>query len=268
MNKDINLLFGKVMHKRLFPKVNHFTYGIFYFAFPLSRLQELPIALNRFSPLSFYESDHGACDGTNLTKWLEKMLKKHKIKIDIGEVILIAMPRVFGYVFNPISFWLIYDKQKKHKKKLRAVLCEVRNTFKERHIYVCIKKNQKEILATDIIKAKKLFHVSPFLKRDGYYEFNFKKTKTKFKTKIIYFNKNGKKQLITSLKGNLETANKKTIKKAFWFYPLITFKAIFLIHWQALKLAIKGIKHIKKPTQLEKKSSLSNNKAAFFKDNK
>ena len=120
------------MHGRLFPKRNSFTYGIYYLSLPLSKLKNLPISYNRFGPLSFYDRDHGHCDGSTLENWARDILKTYNITKADGEMTLICMPRVFGYVFNPVSFWLCRDKD----QKLRAVLCEVHNTFGQRHTYI------------------------------------------------------------------------------------------------------------------------------------
>ncbi|MDA0781540.1 MAG: DUF1365 domain-containing protein [Rickettsiales bacterium] len=253
---DARIFNAKVMHKRLFPKVNGFTYGIYYIALPLEQLNEkstaLPdISINKYAYLSFYEKDHGSREGTNLELWIRKILKEHNINEHIKEIQLVCMPRVFGYVFNPVSFWLCFDKN----EKLIAVLCEVNNTFGETHSYLCYNKDMKEIKTDDIIKTKKLFHVSPFLKREGGYKFRFSLNGNKLGIWIDFYDSEGKKQLITSLIGTLEPLTKESLRKAFYKHPLVTLKTIFLIHWQAIKLIIKGIKYIPKPKQLKDRIS-------------
>lgn len=239
------------MHGRLFPKRNSFTYGIYYLAFPLSQIKSLPIAHNRFAALSFYDCDHGNCDGSNPEEWARGILTDYNIKEADGEIKLISMPRILGYTFNPVSFWLCHDEQ----GSLRTVLCEVHNTFGERHTYICAHNDHRPIGHNDILKGDKLFHVSPFLHREGHYEFRFDARNEKLSVWINFFDSTGKKQLATSLIGKLETMNRSTLRKAFWTYPLVTFKAITLIHWQALKLLIKGIKYISKPVQKQKRIS-------------
>jgi len=238
------IFFGKVMHGRLFPKRNSFTYGLYYLVFPLSKIKNLPIPYNRFAPLSFYDRDHGHCDGSDLESWARNVLADYKIKAD-GEMILMCMPRVFGYVFNPVSFWFCHDND----GVLRAVLCEVHNTFGERHTYLCAHEDHRPITHDDILQGKKVFHVSPLLKREGHYEFRFDISGDRFGIWINFFDGNGKKQLVTSLIGEQEPMNLASLRKAFYAYPLVTFKAITLIHWQALKLLVKGIKYISRPAQ-------------------
>lgn len=246
---------GKVMHKRLFSKRNAFTYGIYYICLPLSKLGNISIPRNKFSAISFYDKDHGAKDGSDLQHWGHDILKKYNIDRADGEITLVCMPRIFGYVFNPVSFWLCHDQA----QNLRAVICAVNNTFGESHSYLCVHKDQRIINGEDTLQAEKLFHVSPFLEREGRYTFRFNIKPDKYGIWIDFYDAQGNKKLLTSLMGKLSPLTKANITKAFWQYPLVTFKAIFLIHWQAVKLTIKGIKHIKKPTQKSEKTSSTNN---------
>lgn len=235
---------GKVMHKRLFPKVNGFTYGIYYIALPLSRLKDIPIALNRFGLMSFYEKDHGSRGVESPEGWARGVLKTYGVAAE-GEIVLISMPRILGYVFNPVSFWLCFDLS----KTLRAVICEVNNTFGETHSYLCRHADGRAIVAEDTLFAEKLFHVSPFLEREGHYTFRFNLKDDKFGVWIDFYDAQGNKKLLTSLLGNFQPMTKAACSRVFWAYPLVTFKAISLIHWQAIKLISKGIRHIKKPLQ-------------------
>jgi len=238
------ILFGRVMHARLIPKKNAFNYGIYYLSIPLNQLKNLPIAYNKFGLLSFYDNDHGSCDGGDLEVWVREILSNFKIN-NVTDITLICMPRVMGYVFNPVSFWVCRDSD----QNIRAVLCEVHNTFGEKHTYICAHTDHAPIQDKDILKGEKLFHVSPFLKREGHYDFQFNITDDDLKIDINFFNADGDKQLLTYLKGDFEVMDKSSLRKAFWQYPLVTFKAIILIHWQALKIISKGIKYISKPEQ-------------------
>lgn len=249
------LLFGKVMHSRLFPKSNKFSYGIYYLSISLSKLSEIPIAYNKFGLLSFYDKDHGKCDGSDLQEWLDDIKEQYNLSVANGETTLMCMPRVIGYVFNPVSFWLCHDKE----GQLRAVLCEVHNTFGEKHTYVCAHEDQRPIQPEDTLTGQKIFHVSPMLEREGHYEFRFLYSEKSFAAWIDFYDIENNKKLVTSLIGRLDEMNSKSLSKAFWVYPLITFKAITLIHWQALKLLVKGIKYISKPKQKEQRVSGTEN---------
>jgi uncharacterized protein len=251
------LLTGTVMHKRLHPKVHAFHYGIYYLALPLSKLGNLPLAYNRFSALSFYDKDHGPCDGSSLEAWVRGLLNQYKVHAD-GEITLVCMPRILGYVFNPVSFWFCQDKQ----GQIRAVLCEVHNTFGERHTYLCKHENQQAITGSTMLCAEKLFHVSPFLKREGHYQFRFdmddsQSEQAQFKVQIDFYQESGQKQLITALVGCLQPLTKQSLRFVFWRYPLVTIKAVLMIHWHALKLVLKGIQYIAKPKQKQPNVSIT-----------
>ncbi len=246
-----HILFGKVMHARLFPKENKFRYGIYYLSLPLSKLGGMPIAHNRLAPLSFYERDHGACDGSPLEAWARSILETYGIDKADGEITLICMPRILGYVFNPVSFWICHDKD----GRVRAVICEVHNTFGERHSYICAHPDQRPITEKDTLEGEKLFHVSPFLEREGHYTFRFDLREGKFGVWIDFYDAKDRKKLITSLTGDMQTMHKTSLRRAFWAYPLVTLKAITLIHWQAIKIMAKGIRYIPKPLQKKEKVS-------------
>lgn len=246
-----NILFGNVMHGRLFPKKNKFNYSIYYLSIPLSKRNNLPIAYNRFAPMSFYDRDHGACDGSDLNDWVKSILSDYNIDKADGEIVLICMPRIFGYVFNPVSFWLCHDKS----GAIRAIICEVHNTFGERHSYLCAHPNQRPVSKSDIFEGNKVFHVSPFLEREGHYDFTFDLTDENARIVINYYDAQGDKKLITSLFGEFKLMSSKNTSKAFWAYPLITVKAITLIYWQALKIIAKGIRYISRPEQMKKRIS-------------
>ena len=252
------ILLAKVMHKRIFPKVNKFVYGLYYIAIPISKLNEKKltdnIAINKPGILSFYEKDHNNIDGS-CHKWIRSILHKYNLNIYVDEVILITMPRIFGYVFNPVSFWLCLDKD----NNIRAVLSEVNNTFKEHHSYLSYNKDYSIIKSDDILEVDKLFHVSPFLERQGYYKFRFSCINNNLGIWIDYYDKNNQKKLVTSLVGKLRPLTHKSLKYAMLKYPLVTFKVVFFIHWQAIRIIIKGIKYISKPLQIIPKISISRN---------
>lgn len=255
MVESAQFLFGKVMHKRIFPKVNQFTYGIYYIAVPVDDIQIMQngflFGVNKPGLLSFYSKDHGDRRGSDLGNWVRDILKKHDIQQANGGITLLTMPRVLGYVFNPVSFWLCRDKA----DRLIAVICEVNNTFGETHSYLCVKNDGSALEKEDEIEARKLFHVSPFLKREGSYKFRFSCTKQGFGAWIDFYDHSKNKQLLTLLSGQFEDFSKTSIKKAFWGFPLVTLKAIVLIHLQAVRLLFKGIRYVPKPDQLSDKTS-------------
>lgn len=245
---ETKIFTAKTMHKRFTPKVNKFVYGVYYLALPLSKLENLKL----LPPLiSFNQKKHGLRDGSDLRGWIDKLLEQQNIT-EIDEIMLVTMPRILGYVFNPVSFWLCLD----NGGKLKAVLAEVNNTFGETHSYLC-HNNGGEITEHDLFAGEKLFHVSPFLEREGKYQFKFNYSSEKLAIWIDYY-KNDEKILATNLVGKFSSASKGNLLKSFLKHPLVTFKVITLIHYQALKLVMKGIKYISKPKQRDDKFSKVN----------
>lgn len=246
---------AKTMHKRFSPRENQFVYSVYYLALPLSKIKKIPssfvFGVNRFALFSLYEKDYGARDSSDLQVWAQNLFAQHGVCIPDGEIVLFTMPRILGYAFNPVSFWMCFDGN----KNLRAVIAEVSNTFGETHSYLCANKDGGLIDPEVFMTADKLFHVSPFLERKGHYAFRFKVEADKVGIWIDYYLEEGKKQLATSLIGGLTPFNEATLWKAFVAIPFVTLKTIFLIHWQALVLATKKIIYIDKPAQLDVRSS-------------
>ena len=243
------LFTARVVHKRLFPKKTAFHYGIYYLALPLPA----PPIPGRLA--SFHTNDVGTRDGRDPTPWVRSLLADYDLDNKTQNIILLTMPRVLGYVFNPVSFYLCLD----NSGALRAVLCEVHNTFGEQHNYLCANPDHAPITADQWLEAEKVFHVSPFLERRGAYKFRFDIDVDTLGIWIDYYDHQQQKQLITSLTGTLAPLTSRALKQAFWQHPLVTVKAIVLIHWQALKLVMKRIGYHAKPVQLPQRITASRN---------
>ena len=198
------------------------------------------LGLNKWGLLSFYNKDHGNRDGSNLQNWLCKQYAKVNLKPE-NKVLLITMPRVMGYVFNPVSFWLSLD----NKNQLRSVLCEVNNTYGESHNYICYETDHSKICSSQWYTMNKSFHVSPYLERSGQYTFNFDVSENNINIKIKLLDDSGRLKLTTSIFGRPEKLNFFNVLKFYFIIPMMTIKVITLIYWQALKLKLKGLKFLK-----------------------
>ena len=138
---------GKVMHKRVFPKLSHFEYKVFSIFLDLDNIEKTIKSLkimryNKFGILSFNNKDHGSRDGTILRKWVDKTLKENN-RPKPEKVFLLCFPRMYGYVFNPISIYFCYCKN-----KLSSVICEVKNTFGDQVIYVLSSEGSEKMITT------------------------------------------------------------------------------------------------------------------------
>jgi DUF1365 family protein len=239
------LFFGNVMHSRLRPRRNRFRYRVFFLRVPVDRPEALErplLSVERFNLFSFHRGDHGPRDGSALEPWIRALLAREGIDSADGEIWLQTFPRVLGYVFNPVSFWLCHDRA----GALRAVLCEVNNTFGEHHNYLLAHPDHRPIVDGDRLAARKVFHVSPFCEVRGGYRFRFQFREGACAVRIDYHDADGL-LLATAVSGRPAPLGTRNLLRAFVLYPWMTLGVILRIHWQALRLWLKGVPFHAKP---------------------
>tara|TARA_B100000700_G_scaffold141574_1_gene157542 strand:- start:908 stop:1675 length:768 start_codon:yes stop_codon:yes gene_type:complete len=255
MIKESSIYIGKVIHKRFKPKVHFFKYRVFSILLDLSEINLLDKSLkifsyNKFNIVSFYDADHGARDGTSLNQWVIKNLEDNNINTENIKIKLLCYPRIFGYVFNPLSVFFIYNQ----KSKLISILYEVKNTFGEQHTYI-FKVSEKDNFIKNTCKKK--FHVSPFIEMNCQYFFKILKPSNKISIIIDQYDDEGK-LLYASQDGERVNLNNKNLIFSYLRHPLMTFKIIAAIHFEAFKLWIKGIKYLKKKLKVKNNISIEN----------
>ncbi len=234
---------GSVIHRRFKPKEHFFKYKVFSLFIDLSELNELNdklsfFSLNKFNLISFYEKDHGDRDGSSLFNWVKLNLEKNDISIEDIKIKLLCYPRILGYVFNPLSIFFIYNK----KDNLISILYEVKNTFGEQHTYVFKVENENNLIQNN---CSKKFHVSPFIEMNCKYFFRILNPGKNLSVKIDQYDQQGK-ILFASQDGKRFDLTSKNLMNSYIKHPLMTFKIISAIHFEAFKLWIKGIKFLKK----------------------
>jgi len=239
---------GQVIHKRFKPKEHFFKYKVFSLLLDLSELnlldKELKIfSYNKFNILSFYDIDHGPRDGTSLISWVKENLNNNNINSNEIRIKLLCYPRVWGYIFNPLSIFFVYDKN----SKLISILYEVKNTFGEQHTYVFKIDKDNQLFEHS---CKKKFHVSPFIEMNCLYYFKILKPTDKLSV-VINQNDDSGKLLFASQDGLKNELNNKNLMISYISNPLMSFKIIGAIHFEAFKLWIKGIKYVKKKFKIK-----------------
>ena len=255
MIKDSSIYIGNVIHKRFKPKIHFFKYKVFSILLDISEIDILDKSLkifsyNKFNIVSFYDVDHGPRDGTSIKEWVIKNLNDNRINTENIKIKLLCYPRIFGYVFNPLSVFFIYNKN----SELISILYEVKNTFGEQHTYIFkTKENENYIKHT----CKKKFHVSPFIEMDCTYFFKILKPSEKISVIIDQYDEEGK-LLYASQDGDRIELNNKNLVLSYLRHPLMTFKIIVAIHFEAFKLWTKGIKFIKKRLKIKNNISIEN----------
>ena len=229
---------GIVTHKRFKPVKHFLKYKTFSFFIDLDEIEKLDknniiFSFNRFNIFSFYNRDHGDRDGKSLKNWVKDNLIKFKISENINKIKLLCYPRIFGYVFNPLSIFYCYQDE-----KLKVIFYEVKNTFNEQHTYI-FKVNDSNIVTQ---KCKKKFYVSPFMNMDTYY--NFRLLNPDDKLTVSIEQKDKKDTILNAVQtGERKDFNLKQLVVNFFKYPLMTIKIISAIHFEALLLWKKGAKY-------------------------
>jgi uncharacterized protein len=234
------LYIGGVMHRRVRPRVHHLRYRMFWLLLDLDELRLLSRRLRLFSHerlnlFSFHDADHGDGSNTPLRAQAEGHLAAAGLDFQGGAIRLLCMPRVLGYVFNPISVYYCYDRA----GGLIALIYEVHNTFGQRHNYVItVDRAQNGPLSQ---RCPKAFYVSPFIGMDITYNFSVREPAESILLSIEGKDPKGP-VIIASLAGERRKLTDYALARVFVTHPLLTLKVVVGIHWNALKLWFKGMK--------------------------
>jgi DUF1365 family protein len=252
INSRSDLLEASVYHKRHSPVIYSFFHKVFYINLNLNDIDKgfdsRIFSINKSNIFSLFWKDYGFKKFDDPKNYIKNAVESFNLDSkNIKNISLLTMPKILGHCFNPVSFWLCFNQ----KDDLFIVLAEVNNTFGERHGYLLYKKDLSPILNSDYLTRLKMFHVSPFCSLQGEYFFKFNIDSEKIKI-IIDYHQDGKKLISTSINGDRKKICDRNLVKYFFIYPLMTFKVIVLIHYHALRLWLKKVKYIKKPSKPKK----------------
>jgi len=251
------LYVGKVMHRRHAPRKHKLSYRIFSLFLDIDRIDELAsrsrwFSRGRFNLFSFRDVDHGDGTATPLRAQITHLLALADVHLPGGKILLLCMPRVLGYAFNPLSVFYCYD----HAGSLAALVYEVNNTFGQRHTYVLPVVNgiasgtvstasdHTRTSASNVIEqhCDKRFHVSPFLDLDMHYRFLVLPPGERLALTINASTPTGP-MLDAVYSADKQTFSDSTLLRLFATHPLLTLKVVVGIHWEALQVWLKGAKY-------------------------
>ncbi|MEY4925149.1 MAG: hypothetical protein RL598_1668 [Verrucomicrobiota bacterium] len=263
----------QILHQRFTPKAHRFVYRIFMFAFDLDEIAALPKRLALFSNqrrnvYNFCERDFlptteiihqptppgpAPAPSAGLKDRVIAHLAAHGIDLAGGRVMLITLPRVFGYQFNPVSFYFCYDQQGRPV----ASIAEVSNTFKEMKPFVLGPATSATTANAAVFSRRtpKYFYVSPFSDLDVAFDFTLHTPGDKLAIQIDDYAA-GERTLTSVLTGSRTSL---TNGRLAWFtfkYPFITLRVMALIHWQALQLYLKRVPWFAKSARPEAQRDL------------
>jgi len=236
MRPAAELYVGRTTHSRLAPRPHRFTYTLFQVLVDVDRTSERFTRLGllrqgRFGLFSFSERDHGARDGAPLRGWVEQTLQAAGTPATAAVIRLLCFPRVLGFVFNPISIFYVHAAD----DRLEAVIYEVNNTFGQTHAYVIPARGEGE----ERQAADKQLYVSPFYRVDGRYRFRLTPPDERLKL-VIVKSVPGEPDFTAALTAQRKPLTDRSLAALFFVMPLMTLGVVAAIHWEALRLWLKG----------------------------
>lgn len=240
-----DLYVGEVMHRRSRPKAYEFVYRVFNIVLDIDRLAEPParcrlFSHNRFNLYSFHDRDHGPRDGSALRPWIEEQLTAAGLSPAAAQVRLLCMPRVLGYGFDPLSIWYCHDAA----GDLRAILYQVKNTFGDQHGYL-LPVGDDSAGPSDH-EFDKIFHVSPLIAMDARYSIRTTSPDESLAVLIRESDDDGE-FLVATLTGERRVMTDGALIRQFLRVPFMSLKVIVAIHWQAIRLMLRGVKYTNRP---------------------
>ncbi len=232
-------------HKRIGGPDNAFRYSMDCVLLEPEAATPIPalFSRNRRNLAAVHDKDHGGQPGQGRgAAWVREVLGEWGLDtLRNMRILLLTQPRMFGYLFNPVSFWLVVDDQ----DHLRAFIAEVNNTYGDRHSYLCHHDDLRPIEAGDTLATQKVFHVSPFQKIGGEYRFRVDYAPTHVGVRIDFRLGNG--GLLATLAGKREPLTSRALIWSAIRRPFGSLRVMGLIHWQAVKLKLKGATFHKRP---------------------
>jgi DUF1365 family protein len=242
-----SLYFGDVMHARLKPIGHRFSYRVMSLLIDLDRLgdadrQSALFGVNRAALYSFHEKDHGPRDGSSLRAYAHRCAAAHGIDLRGGRVELLCYPRLLGYGFSPLSVYFCHGAG----GELALAIYEVRNTFGEIHSYALPVGSGEWSDAGLRQQQEKLFYVSPFMPMAMRYHFRVLPPPDTVKLRILETDRDGP-LLVATFNGRRRALTSRALLRSFFGLPLVSLKVMAAIHWEALRLWLKGARLVPRP---------------------
>ncbi|RXK14679.1 DUF1365 domain-containing protein [Halarcobacter mediterraneus] len=226
---------GMIYHKRFLPKEHSFKYKFFMLDIDLSSIKDIKnkvFSYNKFNLFSFYSKDHFG-NKEDFLKNIDFLLKSFAIK-PTQKMRFLTLPRIAGFVFNPISALILFEDNKPS-----FLIAEVHNYNGGRVIYpVELTSSNNKIYKG---RTKKDMYVSPFFKRDGDYEFTLVYNEKDLNLSITLF-EDEKKKLTSNFTAKAKEFTTKNLRSIFFKHTFLTFWVVTRTIYQSIKLKLLGLK--------------------------
>ena len=236
---------GTVVHKRLTPRLHGFSYRVFSLCLDVDEIDAVArhcrlFSRNRVNLVSFHDADHGGGDGRSVGEQIRSALTQAGLSTSAARIQLLCYPRILGFVFNPLSVYFCHDAE----GRLGSIVYEVSNTFRERTSYII----PVESTADGVVRqhGSKEMSVSPFTAHRGHYGFHVRPPAESVLVGVSLregdsANPKGRPVLKTHFRGDRRSLSDRGILKALVGHPLMTFKVVAAIHFEAARLWFKGV---------------------------
>ena len=249
----LRLWTGKTVHHRYSPFERRFCYDICLIDMDIDKLEEASqqtplFAVGRPALFSFKPEDNGPRDKhASLRGWAEDMYRTANVDLEGGPIRLITFARHLFYKFAPLSLWYGYDPE----GNLKGIIYEVNNTFGERHCYVAAidkRRSQHE--------ADKSFHVSPFMDVAGKYLFTLRAPDNRLLLTVENWD-NGARTHMANIVAEQAPVKSSTFLRLAIAQPLSSVGVMAAIHWQAMKVWMRGAGYHRKPAPPERAATVA-----------
>ena len=259
---DSAIYAGSVMHRRMRPRRHRLRYSIFSLLLDLDELDALDARLklfsrNKFNLFSFRDDDYGFEKGQPLKAQVEGLIREAGVEPDGGPMRLLTIPRILGYAFNPLNVYFCYARS---GGAPLAIVCEVNNTFGQRHAYV-LRADGEAPAAGETVGAMrwacaKKFYVSPFMGMDLTYDFRIAPPEEGVTIAIRAYNDAGTMMSAVHAARRIPLSDG-SLMRTLLSHPLMAVKVIGGIHWEALKIWLKGVRLVDRPAPPEKPATIA-----------
>jgi DUF1365 family protein len=227
---------GWVSHVRHAPFVHRFRYRMWMLSVDLDHPRTTRL-FGRLRPVSLHAADHGPRDGTPLRPWVETMLAREGLENFAARIRFMAIPRVFGFAFNPIAFYACHDAA----GRLGAVIHQVKNTFGDQTEYVLpVTADGGTIRGTIHQTTEKRMHVSPFFDVRGGYRFAFSDPSGEAFHLTIRYGADDAPRMTATMALRARPLTDGRLWHLLFAMPFMPIKVFAAIHWEAIRLKLRG----------------------------
>lgn len=242
---------GEIFHKRFLPREHRFTYDYFFLDIDVERLEDLNIPLfgyNRRGIMSFLARDHFGSHKDFRTNVYELIAsagweRPHRVRF-------LTLPRMFHFVFNPISLLVLLD----HEGKPTRMVAEVHNYNGGRVLYPL---TLSPLDATRYrAQCPKSMYVSPFMGYEGVYTFTLEYTPEHLGVKVL-LSEGEREMLVAHFSGSSLPFSTRSIRTLLCNHTFLSLFVVTRTLWQSLRLKLKGLAwHSPRPQDQTKQEAL------------